>query len=60
MNKPMRAEVLKMGDRPLEKTLGSYPRKLSLASDAACDAIAPDSLAAAVTRRSVEIDQEDL
>jgi hypothetical protein len=50
MNEPMRAEVLEMGDRPLEKMLGGYPRKLSLASTAACDAIVPESLATAVAR----------
>jgi hypothetical protein len=40
--------------------LGGYPTELVLASTATCDAVAPGSLAAAVARRSAEIDREDL
>lgn len=40
--------------------LGRYPTELVLASTAICDALAPNSLAAAVARRSIEIDREEL
>ncbi len=40
--------------------LGGYPTELARASTAICDALAPGSLAAAVARRSIEIDREDL
>jgi hypothetical protein len=40
--------------------LGGYPREPALAAAHACDEIAPNSLAAAVARHSVEIDREAL
>lgn len=40
--------------------LDDYPPDLIRVTAATCDAIAPDSLAAAVARRSGEIDREDL
>ncbi len=41
-------------------TPGKYPSDLIQATAATCDALAPNSLAAAVARRSIEIDREDL
>ena len=40
--------------------LGGYPAELVSASTATCDDLAPGSLAAAIARRSIEIDREDL